>query len=421
MDAIARSLAETGLPHLLRVAAAREAVAAGAAGDADRIAAGMAGHFLRPVINATGILLHTNLGRAPLGERSQGGAANVELDLSTGRRGQRTTSVSLLLRALTGAEAATAVNNGAAALLLALATLARGEPVVVSRGELVEIGGGFRVPEVLAASDARLVEVGTTNKTRLSDYERALSELPAEAKPVLLKVHQSNYRIVGFTESTPLPELARLGPPVVADLGSGLLDAETPWLPGPPPRWLAGEPAARQSLSEGAALVTFSGDKLLGGPQAGVLAGAAELVEQCARNPLYRALRPGGLVLAELQATLLAYAERRYEDIAFWRMAATPALQLRQRAEAIADRVGGPVAVCDSRAEVGAGSSPGETIESAALFLPGDHRDALLSQRPPIVARVEGGRTLLDLRSVLPEDDGTVEGALKQLVAGAGA
>ncbi len=421
MDAIARSLAETGLPHLLRVAAAREAVAAGAAGDADRIAAGMAGHFLRPVINATGILLHTNLGRAPLGERSQGGAANVELDLSTGRRGQRTTSVSLLLRALTGAEAATAVNNGAAALLLALATLARGEPVVVSRGELVEIGGGFRVPEVLAASGARLVEVGTTNKTRLSDYERALSELPAEAKPVLLKVHQSNYRIVGFTESTPLPELARLGPPVVADLGSGLLDAETPWLPGPPPRWLAGEPAARQSLSEGAALVTFSGDKLLGGPQAGVLAGAAELVEQCARNPLYRALRPGGLVLAELQATLLAYAERRYEDIAFWRMAATPALQLRQRAEAIADRVGGPVAVCDSRAEVGAGSSPGETIESAALFLPGDHRDALLSQRPPIVARVEGGRTLLDLRSVLPEDDGTVEGALKQLVAGAGA
>lgn len=417
MDAIARSLADTGLPHPLRVSAARAAVCAGDAALARQIAEKTAGQFLRPVINATGTLLHTNLGRAQLEGGACRGAVNLELDLATGRRGLRTSSVSKLLCSLTGAEAATVVNNGAAALLLVLATLAPGQPVIVSRGELVEIGGGFRIPEVLATSGARLVEVGTTNKTRLADYAEALGGLAPETRPLLLKVHQSNYRIVGFTQSVTTAELATLGVPVVVDLGSGLLDAGTPWLRSAPPRFLAGEPAARQTLVQGAALVTFSGDKLLGGPQAGLIAGSADLVSRCSRNPLFRALRPGGLVLSELQATLVAYAERRGHEIPFWQMATTPAGEIRERAEAIAGRLGPPVSVCGSLAAVGAGSSPGMEIESAALCLPGDHRIGLIDHEPPVVARVQEGRTLLDLRSVSPGDDGAVESALKHLLS----
>src|SRR5207253_5663872 len=263
-------------------------------------------------------------------------------------RGSRRRHAAALLARAAGAEAALVVNNGAGAILLVLAALARGRGVVVSRGELVEIGGGFRVPEVMAQSGATLVEVGTTNRTRLAAYRRAVAGDTA----LVLKVHQSNYRIVGFTEAVGVAELVTLGPPVVVDLGSGLLDAATPWLAGGPPPWLAGEPAVRQTLAAGAALVTFSGDKLLGGPQAGVIAGRADLVARCARHPLARALRPGGLVLGALQDVALAYLRRDAGDtVPFWRMATVPVDALRSRATALA--IG---TVVDTAAVAGGGS-----------------------------------------------------------------
>ena len=351
VDALARSLLDVGLPHPLLVDAARAAIAAGDPSSARGRAEAVAAALLQPVINATGVLLHTNLGRAPLGSPLR--YSNLEIDLVGGKRASRSDHAATLLARACGAEAAHVVNNGAAALLLVLAALARDVGVVVSRGELVEIGGGFRIPEVMAQSGARLVEVGTTNRTRLADYRAAVSGgVAGEAGAVglILKVHQSNYRIVGFTESVEVEELAGLGVTVVADIGSGLLDAATPWLDGGPPAWLVGEPAARQTLAAGAALVTFSGDKLLGGPQAGVIAGRADLVAACARHPLSRALRPGGLVLAALQETALAYLRRDGMAIPFWRMAATPVDALVRRAEALAlatgsDTGGPPVAV----------------------------------------------------------------------------
>jgi L-seryl-tRNA(Ser) seleniumtransferase len=311
----------------------------------------------------------------------------------------------LLARAC-GAEAALVVNNGAAAVLLVLSALARGHAAIVSRGELVEIGGGFRIPDVMAQSGARLVEVGTTNRTRLRDYEAVVGDDTA----LILKVHQSNYRVVGFTESAEVPNLARLGPPVVADIGSGLLDADTPWLAGGPPAWLAGEPAARQTLAAGAALVTFSGDKLLGGPQAGIVAGRRELVAACASHPLNRAFRPGGLVLAALQQTALAYLRRDGDAIPFWRMAALPVAELRSRAEALA--VG---RVVDTVAVAGGGSVPGQEVPSAGVAIDGDHAEALRAHDPPIVARVHEGATVCDLRTVDPVDDPLVAKALTQV------
>jgi L-seryl-tRNA(Ser) seleniumtransferase len=248
-----------------------------------------------------------------------------------------------------------------------------------------------------------MVEVGTTNRTRLSDYTAALTDDTA----LLLKVHQSNYRVVGFTESADVGELASLGPPVVVDIGSGLLDERTPWLPGGPPPWLAGEPAARQTLESGAALVTFSGDKLLGGPQAGIIAGRADLVSRCARHPLARALRPGGLVLGALQETLLAYLRRDPAAIPFWRMATIEVEELRRRAAAVG--VGEPVD-CDSVA--GGGSLPGLEIPSAGLALDGDHTAALRDNDPPVIARVVGDRTVADLRTVDPADDPVLGKAL---------
>src|SRR5687767_3833276 len=254
VDALARELADVGLPHPLLVDVAREAIAAGDPSSARARAEAVAAALLRPVVNATGVLLHTNLGRAPLAAVPPPGYTNLEFDLATGRRGSRSRHAGALLARACGAEAALVVNNGAAALLLVLSALARDRSVVVSRGELVEIGGGFRVPEVMAASGAHLVEVGTTNRTRRRDFEGALDTQPA----LLLKVHQSNYRIVGFTEDVAVRDLSSLSVPVVADIGSGLLDAATPWLEGGPPAWLASEPAARQTLAAGAALVTFS-------------------------------------------------------------------------------------------------------------------------------------------------------------------
>jgi L-seryl-tRNA(Ser) seleniumtransferase len=400
VDSLARELADIGLPHPLLVDCAREAIAAGNAVSARARAEAVALALLRPVVNATGVLLHTNLGRAPLGPARY---ANVEFDLASGRRGSRSRSAAALLARACGAEAAVVVNNGAAAVLLALAALASGADVVVSRGELVEIGGGFRVPDVLAQSGARLVEVGTTNRTRLGDYRAALS-----SGSVVLKVHQSNYRIVGFTESVPVRELAALGPPVVVDLGSGLLDAATPWLAGGPPGWLADEPAARQTLAAGASLVTFSGDKLLGGPQAGVIAGRAELVERCARHPLARALRAGGLVLGALQDVALAYLRRDGEAIPFWRMAAVPVSELRTRAEAL-----GVGTVVDCVSLPGGGSAPGVEIPSAGIAVDGDRTAALRAFDPPVIARVVDGCTILDLRTVDPADDGVVAAACR--------
>jgi len=396
VDALARELADVGLPHPLLVDAARAAIAAGDPSSARARAEAVAGALLRRVINATGVLLHTNLGRAPLAASPPVGYANLELDLATGRRASRNNHAAALLARAAGAEAALVVNNGASALLLVLAALARDRSVVVSRGELVEIGGGFRIPEVMVQSGARLVEVGTTNRTRLADYGTAVAEDTA----LLLKVHQSNYRMVGFTEDVGVAALSTLGPPVVADIGSGLLDASTPWLAAGPPPWLAGEPAARQTLAGGAALVIFSGDKLLGGPQAGVIAGRRDLVALCARHPLNRALRPGGLVLAALQDTALAYLRRDGDAIPFWRMAALPVEDLRVRAEALA--VG---KVVDTVAVAGGGSVPGQDVPSAGVTIDGDHAARLRAMQPPVLARVHEGQTVCDLRTVDPSDD----------------
>ncbi|MGH9108014.1 MAG: L-seryl-tRNA(Sec) selenium transferase [Acidimicrobiales bacterium] len=415
---MARSLGDVPLPHALLVEAAREAVAAGDPCSARGRAESRARTLLRPVVNATGVLLHTNLGRAPLAHRQEAGAWNLELDLETGRRGSRRNHAASLVARAVGADDALVVNNGAGAVLLALTVVASGSPVVVSRGEMVEIGGGFRVPEVCALSGAPMVEVGTTNRTRRSDYEAALASDPAVA--AVLKVHPSNFTMGGFTESVGVDVLAGLGVPVIADLGSGLLDAGAPWLEGPPPAWLAGEPAARQTLAAGAALVTFSGDKLLGGPQAGIVAGRADLVAACARHPLARALRPGAMVLASLQETMLAYLRRDGQAIPFWRMATAPVAGLAERARAVVAEVvaaGGRAEVVDVTAVAGGGSVPGLGIPSAGVAVEGDLRRALRRGEPPVVARVEGGRTVCDLRSVDPSLDGVVAAALAAALA----
>ena len=407
VDALARSLADIDLPAPLLVDAARRAIAAGEPGSARPLAEAVAAALLRPVVNATGVLLHTNLGRAPLEVHHPARYTNLELDLASGRRGSRSAHAATLLARATGAQAALVVNNGAAALLLVLAALARDRSVPVSRGELVEIGGGFRVPDVMAQSGARLVEVGTTNRTRLGDYRAVVTDETA----LVLKVHRSNYRVVGFTEDVGVRELAGLGPPVVYDIGSGLLDASTPWLAGGPPAWLAGEPAAVQSLAAGAALVTFSGDKLLGGPQAGVIAGRADLVAACARHPLARALRPGGLVLSALQDVALSYLRR--EPVPFWRMASTPLDELRARAGQVAAAV--PAArVVECASVPGGGSLPGTDIPSAGIEVDGDVVDGLRTRGPvPVIARVRDDRTICDLRAVDPTDDAVLVDALR--------
>jgi L-seryl-tRNA(Ser) seleniumtransferase len=409
VDALARSIADVGLPHPLLVDAARRAIAAGDPTAARANAEAMQRTLLGPVINATGVLLHTNLGRAPVGVTVPASYTNLELDLATGRRGSRRNHAGALLATACGAEAALIVNNGAAAVLLVLAALARDQRVVVSRGELVEIGGGFRVPEVMAESGAVLVEVGTTNRTRRADYEAAIAEAGG-AVALVLKVHQSNYTMTGFTESATVPEVSGLGPPLVVDLGSGLLDAACPWLAGGPPPWLRHEPAVRQTLESGAALAIFSGDKLLGGPQAGIVAGEAELVDRCARHPIYRAVRPGGLVLRALQDVALAYLDRRGGTIPFWRMATEPLESLRARAEALA---GAGWVVTDTRAVTGGGTLPGIEIPSVGLAHDGDLTARLRAAVPPVVARVVDDRTLLDLRTVDPDSVAALGRALR--------
>ncbi|MCU0260302.1 MAG: L-seryl-tRNA(Sec) selenium transferase [Ilumatobacteraceae bacterium] len=412
VDALARSLASSGLPHAVLVDVAREAIAAGDPASAPQRAEGFRRTLLMPVVNATGVLLHTNLGRAPFEFHQAARPQTVELDLVTGERGSRQRAVGQLAARACGAEAAIVVNNNAAAVLLVLAALAAGRDVPVSRGESVEIGGAFRVPEVMEQSGARLVDVGTTNRTRVDDYRRAI-ERPGADVALVLKVHPSNFRVEGFVEDTPVDELATLGVPVVADIGSGLLDANVPWLPGAPPAWLAGEPAARQSLEVGAALVTFSGDKLLGGPQCGIVAGRADLVERCGRHPLMRALRPGGLVLGALQELLLAYLRRDVVDhVPFWRMVATPVDELARRAGAVVAAAGTGAAV-PMDALPGAGSAPGVTMPSFGVELEGDHLAALRAHSTPVIARVREGRTSLDLRTVDPADDPVLVDAIR--------
>ncbi len=413
VDRLARSLADTGLPHPICVDVARAAIADDDVAHVRERADDVRRSLLTRVVNCTGVLLHTNLGRAPLAHHQEAGAQTVEFDLRTGARGSRQAAVGGLLTRLCHAESAMVVNNNASAVLLVLAALAAGRDVPVSRGESVEIGGSFRVPDVMEQSRARLIDVGTTNRTRLDDYRRAV-ERPDVDAALVLKVHPSNYRVEGFVEDTPIEELATLDVPVVADIGSGLLDATCPWLPGPPPPWLAGEPAAMQSLDAGADLVTFSGDKLLGGPQAGIIAGRADLVARCSAHPLARALRPGGLVLAALQSTLLAYLRRDLAGLPFWRQVAVPAEELHERARRIVDSAGvGRVRAME--ALPGAGSAPGVTMASFGIVLDGDHTGALRRHDPPVIARSRDGATTLDLRAVDPAADDVVVDALRAL------
>ncbi len=416
VDRLARSLADTGLPHPLLVDAARQAIAddepATVEARARDLAGSMGRHFLTGVVNATGVLLHTNLGRAPWGTTVDDTRySTLEFDLSTGDRGSRQDRTPALLARACGAEAAIVVNNCASAVLLVLAALAEGRGAVVSRGELVEIGGGFRIPDVMAQSGAHLIEVGTTNRTRLEDFASAVAAAGDDAA-LILNVHRSNYRIEGFTESVDVSEMAGLGVPVVADIGSGLLDAACQWLADGPPPWLVGEPAARQTLEAGADLVTFSGDKLLGGPQAGIIAGRADLVETCAAHPLARALRPGSLVLHSLQDLALAYLRRDGDAIPFWRMATLTVDRLRERATTIA-----PDLVADTMAVPGGGTLPGVEIPSMGLRLDGDRTAELRAGTPPVVARVADQATLLDLRTVHPDDDAVLGAALDRLGA----
>ena len=410
-------MAGSGLPHAVRVELARQAIADGPASYERDAALSRADTFARsllgPVINATGVLLHTNLGRAPLAVTHPATAMNIELDLETGDRGSRQYAVGKLLAMLCGAESAMVVNNNAAAVLLVLAAIARDRQVVVSRGESVEIGGGFRIPDVMEQSGAKLVDVGTTNRTRLSDYRKALLRKNADVAAIL-KVHPSNFRVEGFVEATSVEELATLDVPVVADIGSGLIDANCPWLAGPPPSWLHGEPAARQAIVDGAALVTFSGDKLFGGPQAGIIAGRSDLVTLCMQHPLARALRPGAHVMAAVQHTALSYLDKTATTaIPFWKMVAATTDDLRARADTIIAAAGiGEVE--PTQAIPGAGSAPGTTIESIGIRIVGDRLAELRAGSPPVIARARDGFTLLDLRTVDPGSDTAIVAALRR-------
>ncbi|MGH9603179.1 MAG: L-seryl-tRNA(Sec) selenium transferase [Terriglobales bacterium] len=385
-------------------------------------------YALRPVINATGVVLHTNLGRAPLADAAvariaevAAGYSNLEFDLDTGERGKRDVHADRLFRRLLDPEATSGVatvvvNNNAAAVLLALNTLAEGGEVVVSRGELVEIGGSFRIPDVMVKSGAVLREVGTTNRTRLADYERAITERTR----LLLRVHRSNFEIVGFTEQPALAELAALGRrrgiPVMEDLGSGaLLDLAA--------LGVAREPGVVESLRAGVDLVTYSGDKLLGGPQAGILSGKAELVARIRSNPMFRALRVDKLTCAALEATLLAYIRQDHDAIPALRMMRLPASEVRKRAEAVAARLAPSapklkVEVVEGESVIGGGSTPGARLPTWLLAVTAEGLSAaelsarLRAAELPVIGRVEEGRVLLDLRTVFPQQDAAVIAAL---------
>ncbi len=384
---------------------------------------------LTPAINGTGIIIHTGLGRAPLAKEAvealaavAGGYAPVELDMPSGERGLRSTIVRPLLTELTGAESATVVNNNAAALVLLLTALAKGRTVVVSRGELIEIGGSFRLPDIMAASGAFLREIGTTNRTRLSDYERAVDGSTA----LILKIHPSNYRIAGFTQEVETSDLAALARtrsiPLVHDIGSGALTDLTPL-------GIPGEPWARQSIEHGADLVLFSGDKLLGGPQAGVIVGRQALIDRIERHPLMRAMRVDKLTLAALGATLLLHRDAVYaaQRVPVLAMAAAPLGSLQLRAtrlvSSLEDEPGlKSVHAAPSDAYLGGGSLPTRKVPSVALVLtPRNGDEAVLAHRlrtagpplSPLLPRIQGGNVWIDLRTVLPRQDDDVIAAVR--------
>jgi L-seryl-tRNA(Ser) seleniumtransferase len=373
---------------------------------------------LRPVINASGVILQTNLGRAPLSARALAamqavaGYSNLEFDLTSGDRGSRHDHVRALLRQATGAEDGLVVNNNAAALFMALHVLASGREVIVSRGQAVEIGGGFRIPDVLRQSGAQLVEVGTTNRTYARDYEEAITPQTA----AILRVHTSNFRVVGFTAEPALAELAAVAAGrnllLFDDLGSGCLVDTSRF-------GMAREPTVQASLAAGVDLALFSGDKLLGGPQCGIIAGRAELVSRLRQHPLARALRVDKLTIAALNATLQSYVEgREIEEIPVWQMLATPLTSIRRRARRWATAAGPATTVVSSRSMVGGGSLPGEGVatwctairppEPASSFL-----ERLRGNDPPVIGRIEDGAVLFDPRTVARSDDRIVEAAIK--------
>jgi L-seryl-tRNA(Ser) seleniumtransferase len=447
LDGLPRSVAV----RAVRVALARARAAPGDAptgagwADAVRRAAREASRpTLRRCVNATGVVLHTNLGRAPLAAaalraiaETAPGYATLEYDAERGARGDRHVHCAGLLTELTGGAAAMVVNNAASALLLALATAAGGGDVVVSRGELIEIGGGFRIPEILGASGARLIEVGTTNRTRLGDYERALREARAAAAPrrragkrgaavplAILKVHRSNFRQEGFVAEASLPELVALARrrrvPVIYDLGGGLmLDLAA--------HGLAGEPTFPGAVRTGATAVVASGDKLLGGPQAGLLVGGAAFVARCRAHPMARAVRSDKLTLGALAATLALYrdADLARREVPVLRMLTAPAGELRARAERLASRLppGARAAVIPTRTAVGGGTFPGTELPSAGIRLdPAGPAAAALAERLrrgpiPVVAIVAAGHVVLDVRTILPEDEEAVIAATASALA----
>ena len=373
---------------------------------------------LRPVINATGVIIHTNLGRAPLSETARAameavsrGYSSLEYDLEAGGRGHRTVHAERLLCRLARAESALVVNNNAGAVLLALTGLAQGRGVIISRGQLVEIGGGFRVPDVMAQSGARLIEVGTTNRTHVYDYQNALEA--NEDATLILRAHHSNFRLVGFTSEPSLGELVTLaeghGLAVMDDLGSGALLETSQY-------GLAHEPMVQESVAAGAAVVCFSGDKLLGGPQAGIIVGKAAYIDRLKSYPLTRALRPDKLCLVGLQETLLHYLrEESVEKIPVWRMIAAPLATIEQRAalwQETLQQASISTQVIDGLSTVGGGSLPGETLPTRLLALPVAHPDqlaaALRNGHPPIISRIEDDRLVLDPRTVRPEEEQTL-------------
>jgi L-seryl-tRNA(Ser) seleniumtransferase len=373
---------------------------------------------MRAVVNATGVVLHTNLGRAPLSAAAvaavteAAGYCTVEYDLAEGRRGRRGEAAEALLREATGAPAALLVNNAAGALLLALGGLARDHEVVVSRGELIEIGGEFRLPAIIEAAGVHLVEVGTTNRTHLADYARAIGPHTA----CVLAVHPSNYRVVGFSTHPPLAEVAALaherGLPLLHDLGSGLLGAP-----------FGEEPSVRDSLAAGADLVLFSGDKLLGGPQAGLLAGRPDLVGRLSRHPLARAVRADKLTIAALEATLATHLAGRRDELPTWRALSLRPEDLRPRAQALAATIGSAASLRDGVSVAGGGSLPGEGLPSVLVEIdagpPGEETvlARLRAGSPPVIARAERGRVVIDLRTVPPEQDQVVGRALREALA----
>lgn len=428
---------EPAVPHPMRVSAARRAIAraqqeieGGGSAPGFESLVERAADFLESesrkrlvrVINATGVLLHTNLGRAPLGAEAIAaiasaapGYTNLEYDLATNSRGSRYDHAAGLLAQLSGAEAALVVNNNAAAVMLALTALCKDREAIISRGELIEIGGEFRIPEIMAVSGARMREVGTTNRTHLKDYRKAVNDQTA----VVMKVHPSNYAITGFASSVAAAELAAFarerGLLLVHDLGSGLLRRQ---IGGVSPEWLRDEPTVTEAVGDGADVVTFSADKLLGGPQAGILAGTAEVIGRLKQSPMLRALRVDKTTIAALQATLMLYAGGREAELPLWRMALAPAGEIEQRARAAAEGLA-TAALVPGYSTTGGGSAPDSKIPTTLLQIEAPSPDAAVAELsrgdPAVIARIESGAVVLDLRTVDPGDDEVVAAALRRL------